>query len=472
MRKTFQFILAILLAASCSSKESNPILTVEGGKLQGVLTDIPSVYVYRGIPYAAAPVGDLRWKAPQPVENWDGVKIADSFGNACYQEAHSSRDFYTKEFFFDGDAPFSEDCLYLNVWTSAPAQADKKLPVAMWIHGGAYVAGWGFEPEMDGKEWAAKDVVLVTINYRLGLFGFLAHPLLSAENPEGVSGNYGMLDQIAALRWIKNNISQFGGDPDNVTIMGQSAGAASVRSLAASPLARGLFNKAIIQSGGGVGTNIMRHRPLQEIEKENEQILSSLGYTSLEELRALSTEELFGLNEQYRKNAGSPWASIYTQPCTDGYVNTAHFDEAAMAGEIADVPYLTGGTADDIPDLAKGIGDFCLFREKHGNKAYAYKFCRALPGDNSGAFHSSELWYTFKSLKNSWRPFSEADYALSERMLSAWTNFVKYADPNGPEGGAWTPYTDSCRETMIFTLDDSGNLDNSHMENLHDAAIL
>ena len=472
MRTIATLILATLLAMGCSDKVQNPVLSIEGGQVQGVLTEKEGVYVYRGIPYAAPPVGDLRWKAPQPVLPWEGVRQADTFGPACYQEAHRERDFYTKEFFFDGDAPFSEDCLYLNVWTNSPGQTDKKLPVAMWIHGGAYVAGWGFEPEMDGEEWAAKDVVLVTINYRLGLYGFLTHPWLSEENPRNISGNYGMLDQIAALQWIRNNIAQFGGDPDNVTIFGQSAGAASIKSICASPLAAGLFNKAIIQSGGGAArSTVMRHRPMQEVEQETAAIVEQAGYTSLAQLRAASTEEVFALNAKYHEASGDPWSSIYTQPCTDGYVNTIIFDDGAYENTIADVPYMIGCTANDINDLAGGLGDFCLLREKAGNKAYAYKFCRPLPGDDSGAFHSSELWYTFKSLRLSWRPFTEGDYALAERMLTAWTNFVKYADPNGKDGGEWTPYTRSCPETMIFSLDEKGSVDTSRMEDLGDATL-
>ena len=170
---------------ACSQDKT--IVRVEGGKVKGVETTLEGVYVYKGIPYAAAPVGELRWKAPQPVTPWKGVKLADTFGAPSLQEKHQPGG-YTSEFFFEGDPEFSEDCLYLNVWTKAPGEKDRKLPVALWIHGGAYTAGWGWEPEMDGKVWASKDVVLVTFNYRLGVFGFLAHPFLSEENEHHVSG--------------------------------------------------------------------------------------------------------------------------------------------------------------------------------------------------------------------------------------------------------------------------------------------
>ena len=189
--------------------------------MQGVEADIEGVYVYRGIPYAAPPIRELRWKAPQPVVPWEGIMIADKFGHPGYQSVHYPGG-YTTEWGYGEESPYSEDCLYLNVWTKAPGQVGKKLPVALWIHGGGYREGWGSEPEFDGQEWAAKDVVLVSINYRLGVFGFLTHPELTAESPEHVSGNYGILDQIESLKWIKKNIEQFGGDPDNVTIFGQS----------------------------------------------------------------------------------------------------------------------------------------------------------------------------------------------------------------------------------------------------------
>ncbi|MDO5443189.1 MAG: carboxylesterase family protein [Bacteroidia bacterium] len=257
MKKTF-FAIAILAAALTGCKTQNPVLEIEGGKIQGVETVSKGIYVYKGIPFAAAPVGDLRWKAPQPVTPWEGVRIADTFSAGAVQAPHDSSNPWTSEFYWN-DPEFSEGCLYLNVWTSAPGKPDEKLPVAMWIHGGAYTGGWSWEPEFDGKVWAEKGVVMVTINYRLGIFGFMCHPLLAEESPEGVSGNYGILDQIAALKWVHNNIAAFGGDPDNITILGQSAGAGSVKTLVSSPLTEGLISKAIIQSGGGV--NIVPDAP-------------------------------------------------------------------------------------------------------------------------------------------------------------------------------------------------------------------
>ena len=201
MKKTI-LLLSVLALFACTSKPASPVLTIEGGQVQGVLCDNPGVYAYKGIPYAAPPIGELRWKAPQPVVPWKGVLMADSFGHPGYQAVHYPGG-YTTEWGYGDEAPYSEDCLYLNVYTKAPGQVDKKLPVALWIHGGGYREGWGSEPEFDGQEWASKDVVLVTFNYRLGVFGFLTHPELSAESPDGVSGNYGILDQIEALNWIQ-----------------------------------------------------------------------------------------------------------------------------------------------------------------------------------------------------------------------------------------------------------------------------
>ena len=246
MKKLILLLPFVALLMGCSQSEKSaqcPVLSVEGGQIVGVEAESPGVFAYKGIPYAAAPIGDLRWKEPQPVKAWDGVKDCSKFGHPGYQAVHYPGG-YATEWGYGDEAPYSEDCLYLNVYTKAAGQTDKKLPVALWIHGGGYREGWGTEPEFDGKEWAAKDVVLVTINYRLGIFGFMPYGELSAESPHGVSGNYGILDQIQSLMWIKANIAQFGGDPDNVTIFGQSAGAGSVRTICESPLARGLFHKA------------------------------------------------------------------------------------------------------------------------------------------------------------------------------------------------------------------------------------
>ena len=471
-------LLAVLIGCSSQQEGDNPVLTVEGGQIQGVRAENPGVFVYRGIPYAAPPIGDLRWKEPQPVVAWDSVRIRDKFGHPGYQAVHYPG-FYASEWGYGDEAPYSEDCLYLNVWTKAPGQADRKLPVALWIHGGGYREGWGTEPEFDGQEWASKDVVLVTINYRLGIFGFMTYPELSEESPHHVSGNYGILDQIQSLKWIKENIAQFGGDPDNVTIFGQSAGAGSVRTLCESPLARGLFHKAVIMSGGGINipakdgeeakpatpvNRFFTYMPtLAESEAETKQVMDWAGLTDLKQLRAASTEIMYTVGQLYNMVNKSN-VFLMQRPIIDGYVSLKTFDEATRDGTIADVPYMIGYTLNDMGAMGPGIAEFCKVRQEKGGKAWAYEFARPLPDDGKhpeitgrlkGAFHSSDLWYVFKSLKHCWRPWTQGDWDLSEKMLTAWTNFAKYSDPNGKDGTSlgWTPCTTERPNFMLFMLD-------------------
>ena len=486
MKKSL-LLLSVLALLGCSQAVNTPVLTIEGGQVQGVTTDLPGVIVYRGIPYAAPPIGDLRWKEPQPVVPWQGVRLCDKFGHPGYQAVHYPGG-YTTEWGYGDESPYSEDCLYLNVWTKASGQPDKKLPVALWIHGGGYREGWGSEPEFDAQEWGAKDVVLVSINYRLGVFGFLTHPELSAESAHGVSGNYGILDQIEALKWIKKNIAQFGGDPDNVMIFGQSAGAGSVKTLCESPLARGLFHKAVIMSGGGLtvpqpapaaapagrpaaapagrgaapaamSRMMFRNLSPKEAELQNKEVFDWAGLTDLQKMRAASTETVYALANIYNAASGK-FAFLTGSPIVDGYVCKQSFDDAAKDGSLADVPYMIGYTLNDMGDMAGGIAAFCLNREEKGAKAWAYEFARPLPDDGShpevtarlkGAFHSSDLWFVFKSLKHCWRPWTQGDWDLSEKMLTAWTNFAKTSDP----GLGWAPYTKDNSKFMLFKLNAS-----------------
>jgi len=472
--------LLALMACNPSQKEEAPcpVLTVEGGQIQGVSAELPGVFVYKGIPYAAPPIGELRWKEPQPVVKWDSVRLCDRFGHPGYQAVHYPG-FYASEWGYGDEAPYSEDCLYLNVWTKAAGQTDKKLPVALWIHGGGYREGWGSEPEFDGQEWAAKDVVLVSINYRLGIFGFMTYPGLSEESPNHVSGNYGILDQIQSLKWIRQNIAQFGGDPDNVTIFGQSAGAGSVRTLCESPLARGLFHKAVIMSGGGINvpakegeeakpatpTNrFFTYNPtLAESEAETKKVMDWAGLTDLEKLRRASTEIMYTVGQLYNMVTKSD-VFLMQRPIVDGYVSKQTFDEATRDGNIADIPYMIGYTLNDMGSMAPGIAEFCKVRQQQGNTAWAYEFARPLPDDGKhpeitdrlkGAFHSSDLWFVFKSLKHCWRPWTQGDWDLSEKMLTAWTNFAKYSNPNGNgegQGLGWQPCTEEAPQFMLFKL--------------------
>lgn len=484
LMKKLLFMLPLLAMLGCSAPEANnPVLTIEGGQVQGVMADNPGVYVYRGIPYAAPPIGDLRWKEPQPVVAWEGVKIADKFGHPGYQAVHYPGG-YATEWGYGDEAPYSEDCLYLNVWTKAPGDVNKKLPVALWIHGGGYREGWGSEPEFDGQEWASKDVVLVSINYRLGIFGFLTHPALAEESPNGVSGNYGILDQIQSLKWIKENIAQFGGDPDNVTIFGQSAGGGSVRTLCESPLARGLFHKAIIMSaqglsipdpnGGGMIGGRYSGGSIEDAANNAKKMFDWAGMTDLQKMRQASTETVFALptiysqvNSADQQGGGMGMMRMRMgmgyMPMIDGYVSVKSFDDATREGTLADVPYMIGYTLNDMGNMAPNIAEFCKVRAQKGGKAWAYEFARPLPDDGShpevtqrlkGAFHSSDLWFVFKSLKHCWRPWTKGDWDLSEKMLTAWTNFAKYSDPNGPKGGEWAPCTEQNPKFMVFKLNE------------------
>ena len=436
--------IVALALASCSSEPQNPVLDITGGKVQGVLTDSTNVMVYKGIPFAAPPVGDLRWQAPQPVVAWDGVKVADTFAKIPIQPGHEKGSFYWNEFNW-WDAPEqSEDCLYLNVWAPAGTVGNTgaNLPVAMWVHGGGFTNGYSYELTMDGDAWAKRGVILVTITYRMGIIGFLSHPELSAEQG-GVSGNYGFLDQVAALRWVKDNIAQFGGNPDDITIFGQSAGASSIKNLVMSPLSKDLMAKAIIQSGGGIAKenpNAPAPADPKMYDELGKAMMDAGGLTSLEKMRAASPAELNAASAAYVA-AGN--RSVRMAPHTDGKVLLESFDQAVYGKRIADIPYMIGYTAQDMGGLGGGAIDrFAAVRDSLSSQpTYQYFFQRNPPGDDDdpatdpGAFHSSELWYMFGTLSNCWRPFTEADYALSEKMVDAWTDFAKKANPGWKESG-------------------------------------
>ena len=444
MKKSPLLLLPLLLAACTAQQpvENNPVLTIEGGQVQGV--ELENSVVYRGIPYAAAPVGELRWQRPQAVQAWEGIKVADTWSCAPWQAAHDPNDANYGVEFYDNDPEFSEDCLYLNVWTpkGAAGQTDKKLPVAMWIHGGAYHAGWGFEKEFDGEAWADRDVILVTINYRLGIFGFMSHPLLTANDPEGISGNYGIYDQLKALQWVHDNIAQFGGDPDNVTIFGQSAGGGSVRCLVSSPLAKPLISKAIIMSAGGLNRTLGVENNQEEADKLGEAVYGD-AFKTLEEFMAADWQTLYDVQQKYVAATGN-WR--LSTPHIDGKLLTEDFSEATINNTLADIPYMVGSVANDMPGLNEGLQDFATVRDSlSSHPTYIYYFDAAPPTDGrpalTGSFHSSELWSVFHTQDRSWRPFTEADNELSNRMVDYWTNFVKYGNPNGAEGDAWKPYS-------------------------------
>lgn len=437
------------------------MIIIQATTQQGTLQGIPqSGYtVFKGIPYARPPIGNLRFRAPQSPECWDGVRMADKFSAKSAQMGQPAGSMFIKEFSENPDylPPMSEDSLYLNIWTPA-ADPGEKLPVAFWIHGGAFLGGYGTEVEFDGESYCQRGVILVTINYRVNAFGFLAHPWLTAENEHGISGNYGILDQIMALQWVYDNIGAFGGDPAQITIFGQSAGSMSVQTLVSTKLTGNMIHNAIMQSGGGYDAGLSHDRTLAEAEEIGKRFVEFCQVDSLAELRALPIEKILaaaGATVAYSfQNPGAKGPRMPFTPIIDGFLLEEGYDAVIDNGHHKDIPYLLGSTRNDIyvdPDklaagdngrLYKGCIDWSLKNEILGRKpAYVYYFTHNLPGDDYGAFHSSELWYMFGTLARCWRPMTAADYELSARMLDYWCNFIKTGNPNGSGLPQWQPCT-------------------------------
>ena len=426
------------------------------GELAGV--DCGDYMVYKSVPYAQPPLGELRWRAPQPPEPWEGVLEATQFHGRCMQDDPAGppwdKDFYDNPSYI---TPATEDCLYLHIW--APKDAHD-APVALWIHGGAFMGGYAFEKEFDGAAYCAHGIIMVSVEYRCNVFGYLAHPWLTAE--AGTSGNYGTLDQIAALRWVHENIASFGGDPANITVFGQSAGAMSVQTLCSSPLARPYITKAILQSGGSYGSGLHRDMPLAEQEHYGQMFAEVAGVKSLDEMRALSANRVLTLIPQFFEKAMPEAHGLFLTPTIDGRVLTGGYYELMDAGEIADIPYLIGCTKDDIlttPEMDKPAEDplyqgciaFSRKLDELGRKpAYMYYFTRDLPGDDLGAWHSSELWYTMGTLDRCWRPWTEGDRKLEQRILDYWANFMRDGDPNGEGLPTWAPC--DCEKSFVMEL--------------------
>lgn len=401
------------------------------GPITGCGCQWPGVAAYKGIRYATAG----RWEYPTPVTRWEGTYQATAYGAACYQprsfydEAQvPEKAFYYNEFRRGEHYDYSEDCLFLNIWTPADAGPDARLPVLFYIHGGGFTGGCGHEKHFDGPAWPTKGVVAVTINYRLGPLGFLCLPELSAE--AGHTGNYGLYDQLCALQWVHDNIAAFGGDPDRVTLMGQSAGAMSVQQLCLSPLTRGLAAGAVMSSGGGVSEEFAA-TPAPDHYAFWQAVMRRAGCADLAEFRALAPQALFAAWQQEKAADGG---RMRTAPVIDGRLIPRDGMAAARRGDQLPVPYLMGSTSEDIvpPIVHRMAKGWCRLQADQGRPAaYAWFFDRRLPGDGNGAWHSSDLWYWFGTLDHCWRPMTAKDRLLSEQMVQYLTNFARTGDPNG-----------------------------------------
>ena len=449
---------------------------VEGGLVAGVPGRDTSIMVFKGIPFAAPPVGDLRWRAPKPVAPWPGLRKADQFGSSCVQTIVDQRKPWTYEFMTHNE--ISEDCLYLNVWTAAESP-DEKRPVYVYIYGGGNTEGSTAVPVYDGEGLATKGIVVVTVNYRVGIFGFFTHPELSKECGVGASGNYGLMDLIAALRWVRANIAGFGGDPNRVTIGGQSAGASNVHILVASPLARGLFHGAIAESGSTVHKlGLLSASSLADQERLGTRFGAAKGAHSLAELRKMSWKDLMAPVPCSR---GRNSEDFQFGLVVDGYVLPAPANQIFVLGTQNDVPTITGcnkheagavplpeGAAEaferaarrQYPEMADAFLKLyppALVRTSQNEsawdaervsmylwamnrartartKTYTYFWDHAMPGPDAarfGAFHSSEVPYVLNTLTIVDRPFTEADHKIAAMMSSYWANFIASGDPNG-----------------------------------------
>lgn len=422
------------------------------GMVRGCSGRIAGTVAYKGIRYATAG----RWEYPRQVTHWEGVYDATGYGHCAYQarsfyneEENVKKYFYYNEFRKGAAYTYSEDCLFLNIFAPESAKDGDHLPVLIYIHGGSFTGGCGHEKHFDGPVWPAKGVIGVTINYRLGPLGFLCLPELKQE--AGLTGNYGLYDQHTAFRWVKDNIAAFGGDPENITIMGQSAGAMSVQQHCLSPMAEGLFQKAVMSSGGGVSKLMSAKGPETNYDFWH-AVMEKAGCTDLESFRRIEPEKLFFAWEECKKEIKG--AQMANSPCIDGRLVVDTGSALLAQRKQMKIPYMAGTTSEDMmpPVLFAMAKDWCAAQTV---KSYVWLFDRQLPGDDRGAWHSSDLWYWFGTLDNSWRPMGRKDYELSDRMTDYLTNFCKYGDPNGAGLTAWLPV--SKRQGKVLRLGE-GNI--------------
>jgi para-nitrobenzyl esterase len=484
VRNTIIALLACLsldIPASRVAHAAPVAVQVNSGGLAGEsLTTGGSVF--KGIPYAAAPTGSQRWRSPQPVSRWQGTRAATAYGASCEQPSQGWNDSVLTS--------MSEDCLYLNVWTPA-VKPKVRFPVMVWIHGGAFMGGAGTDPIFAGEELIKRGVILVTLNYRLGIFGFYAHPDLTRESPHHSSGNFAIEDQMAALQWVRDNIAAFGGDAGKITVFGQSAGGMSVVTLLSSPLTKGKFQGAIVESGA-----ILGGPPMKRLNDSETLGSEFMGADSLQSLRALSAQDLL-------KRFGSFMTTHRESrmgPIIDEYVLNADPSEIFSQRQENKLPLIIGNNAREgfgrvsEDALASAVKQFygvdaaaavplyattdpvlgppssqfltdtsfrcsaVVMASRHsaaGAPVYSYQFEQSLPGrEGEGAAHSYELPYVFGNLLSGGPlagPFSAVDRQLSNVMLSYWTNFAKHGDPNGADLPLWSKFSAAAGSYMRFS---------------------
>jgi para-nitrobenzyl esterase len=495
-------LLAVASAAAVSAAINDPV-RLDTGLISGIAGNSPEVRVYKGIPFAAPPVGDLRFRAPLPAAKWEGTRKADQFGLMCMQGGAGGGRGGGKDPAkgpAKGNAPsaaMNEDCLYLNVWTAAASPSDKR-PVMVWLHPGGYTSGSGAAPGTDGEALARKGVVLVTINYRLGIFGFFSHPDLTRESDRRGAANQAFLDQTAALQWVQRNIAAFGGDPKRVTVFGDSAGASSIGNLVASPLTKGTYQRAIAESGAWSGLSIGPARKLADAEQAGVRTAESMGAKSLAELRAKPAAEVLAggrgggpvadgwflpddpanIFAQGRQNdvpilvgSNKDEGTFFSQPTTAA----AWIQRARQRyGDMAD-PFLKLYPAGS--DAEANASELAAFRDELGwvqrnwarlqsktgkSKAYLYYFTHepppapgaapgpgGFPARGAGATHGAEAAYVFENLLGN-RPWADLDRKLSDAVSSYWVNFAANGDPNGKNLPKWSPFDDKKNTRMVL----------------------
>jgi para-nitrobenzyl esterase len=458
--------LLLLLCSQAFPQLALQIATADG-LVQGERSASGEVAVFRGLPYAAAPVGANRWREPQPVAQWSGVREATRFAPRCIQGGFAP----------GADQPLtSEDCLYLNIWTPAE-RADQLLPVIVWIHGGGFFTGAGSADIYDGENLASKGAVVLTFNYRLGSFGFLAHPELTAESPNHSSGNYAMLDMVAVLEWVYENIASFGGDPINITIVGESAGAQAVGTLMASPLSAGLFHRAVLQSGGWMGLSIDRQATLAQREALGSEQVAAFGASSIAALRQASAQQIFehfpnsgGINVDgwFLPQDTSLTVAAGAQHPMDVLVGSNR-DEAIFFGpgpqDVASFRtyasdkfgplaerfltiYPAGSDTEANQSYQQAFNDELAWQMRHlaqqqaerGFNAWVYFFTRVPPGQEArGATHVAELPYMFNQHEQN-QNWTDTDRSLGNLMSAYWVNFAARGNPNGQGMPAWPSF--------------------------------